>query len=100
MALLDEVLMRNPPFVVYKMKEALWCTRLLPNGKQCRRETTIALAVEETDHVVVFPLCPQHLPSWAKELKTQEKPLGTGIKRKVPSKKEKHSKKSSRKRKM
>lgn len=72
MGLLDEVLVRNPPFALYRLRESLGCTRLLSAGSACGRATHLALVYEKDDDFVVFPVCEMHLPSWCKDVRADE----------------------------
>lgn len=67
MGLLDEVLVRNPPLALYRLRDTLACTRMLANSNICGRETNLAVVYEKDTDFVVFPVCKQHLPSWCKD---------------------------------
>lgn len=66
MGLLDEVLVRNPPLALYKLRDTLACTRMLASSNICGRETDLAVVYEKDNDFIVFPVCKQHLPSWCK----------------------------------
>lgn len=67
MGLLDEVLVRNPPLALYKLRDTLACTRMLASSNICGRETDLAVVYEKDNDFIVFPVCRQHLPSWCKD---------------------------------
>ncbi len=59
---------------LYSLKEKLLCTRMLPSGVTCRKETEFAIVIEKDSDFLIFPVCEKHLPNWAQEKRKAVKP--------------------------
>lgn len=67
MGLLDRKLATQGALALYMLRDTLNCTRILSDGAFCGAETPYAIVCEkENGDAIVFPVCAQHLPSWAK----------------------------------
>lgn len=51
---------------LYELNTPLPCQRFVSSVKTCMAETNYAIIMERTDYYLVVPMCPKHLPKWAK----------------------------------
>lgn len=75
MGMLEEKIVEKGNGVsLYVLRDELFCTRVLTYGYSCNKPTRWAVVIEKQDgDFLVFPVCEEHLPEWAKPAVLQAK---------------------------